>query len=184
MSEFETGYAIGIVCCPGTRGGLPVTGQFWPSVIPVIGWTNLGILPDGRAVHEDGIPARTEAGFINDAGVDPAAVPDTRVTNMITSPQGRGDQGHVHTRYSGEDDEIPLVSREEMLLIQAELQGGQQAIDLVNQLGAGAGLPLVTYVDPNNERQVRYMIFEERRRALYLKGRFVFTKIRNPDMFP
>ena len=162
----------------------PVTGQNWPSVIPFTGWTHLGILPDGRAVHADGIPVRTEAGVINAVGVEATAVRDTRVQQIFSETlQGRSDQGFVNARYSGENEDIPLVSWEEMWLIRAEIEAGQAAIDLVNELRTDAGLPLVTYADPGNAQEIKYMIFEERRRALFLEGRFVFTKIKNPDMF-
>jgi hypothetical protein len=69
-----------------------------------------------------------------------------------------------------------------MILIRAEAEGGQKAIDLVNQLRAADKLPLVTYADPGNAEQIRYMIIEERRRALYLEGRFYFTKVKNLDL--
>jgi hypothetical protein len=74
------------------------------------------------------------------------------------------------------------VNWQEMVLIRAEAAGGQQAITLVNQLRAAANLPLVTYADPNNATQIRYMIIEERRRALYAEARYLQTMLKNPDV--
>jgi hypothetical protein len=69
-----------------------------------------------------------------------------------------------------------------MRLIRAEIEGGQAAIDRVNELRALDGLPKVTYANPGNAEQIRYMIIEERRRALYLEGRYFFTMLKNPDV--
>ena len=160
----------------------PVTGQPWPEVIPFTGWTNLGVLPDGRAVHENGVPVRTEAGAINDRGVVPGAVRDLRVKHHLDDVQARGPGANVHDRYESEASSIPFVTWAEMALIRAEAAGGAEAVNLVNQLRDKAGLPRVTYVDPANAQQVENMIFEERRRELFLEGRFVFTKIKNPDV--
>src|SRR5262249_30371134 len=70
----------------------------------------------------------------------------------------------------------------EMWLIRAEAVGGQGAIDLVNELRAADNLPKVTYAAPGNANQIRYLIVEERRRSLYLEGRYFFTKLKNLDI--
>ena len=41
---------------------------------------------------------------------------------------------------------------------------------------------MVTYVDPANAQQIRYMIIEERRRALFNEGRYFYTKLKNTDL--
>jgi hypothetical protein len=69
-----------------------------------------------------------------------------------------------------------------MWLIRAEIEGGQKAIDLVNALRVADNLPRVTYADPANAQQIRYMIIEERRRALFIEGRYYFTKLQNLDL--
>ena len=168
-------------------GTNPETGQAWPDVIPFTGYTFLGIMPDGRAVHDDGIPVRYQGteGLINvgnDLGVEPDAVPDTRVTHRAVEIQGKGGRGYVPTKYPEVDTDIPLVNWKEMVLIRAEIEGGQGAIDLVNELRMADGLPLVTYADPNNATQIQYMIIEERRRALVAEGRFLQTKLQNLDV--
>jgi hypothetical protein len=162
----------------------PVTNRAWPQVIPFTGWTYLGILPDGRAVGDDGVPIRTRAGWHNAHGVTAGAVLDTRVTHRTATIQGKPTgQGEVATKWTGEGSDIPLVNWKEMVLIRAEIQGGQAAIDLVNQLRTEDNLPRVTYVDPSNAQQIKYMIWEERRRALYNEARFFYTKLKNLDTF-
>ena len=160
----------------------PVTGQSWPSVIPFTGYVNLGILPDGRAIREDQIPVRTEAGWHNDHGVMAGAVPDTRIPTDTRTIQGKQALGEVAFKYEGEGGDIPLVNWKEMWLIRAEQEGGQGAIDLVNELRQADGLPLVTYADPSNADEIRDMIFEERRRALFNEARFFYTKLKNMDV--
>ena len=164
------------------KGTNPVTGQPWPSPIPFTGWYNLGILPDGRAVREDGLPIRTAGPYRTE--VENTARPDTRVKTSFGPIQASGDLGYVNARYTGEGDDIPIVNWKEMWLIRAELEGGQRAIDLVNELRAADGLPLVTYITgaTATPTQIKYMIFEERRRALYVEGRFFLTKLQNPDV--
>ena len=167
-------------------GNNPVTGAAWPATIPFTGYTFLGINPDGRAVSDAGIPVRT-AGTTdlqegNDIGVSATAVADTRVPHRAVEIQGKGGKGYVPTKYAAEDDDVPLVNWKEMVLIRAEGAGGQGAIDLVNELRTEAGLPLVTYADPTNATQIKYMIIEERRRALMLEGRYFQTKLKNPGL--
>lgn len=151
----------------------PVTGQPWPSPIPFTGYLNLGILPNGRAVTEAGVPIRTT--------VDATAVADPRVAHFVKTIQGP-EPRDVPDKYKSDEDDIPLVNSRELALIKAEIQGGQAAIEIVNQLRSAAGLPLVTYANPSNAEQIRRMIIEERRRELFLEGRFIVTKIRNTDI--
>lgn len=158
----------------------PVTGQAWPEVIPFTGYLNLGILPDGRAIREDGVPIRT-AGDHRMMDED-AAVADTRVRHLEAEIQGVGVQSFVNARYDEEGADIPVVNWKEMWLIRAEVAGGQGAIDRVNELREADGLPLVTYASPGDAEEIRYMIIEERRRALFLEARYFMTKLRNPDL--
>jgi hypothetical protein len=91
---------------------------------------------------------------------------------------------YVVNKYASEADDEPLVNWKEMVLIRAEAAGGQGAIDLVNTLRAADNLPPVTYLvgATATPLQIRQMIIEERRRALYLEGRFLFTKFKNLDL--
>jgi len=150
----------------------PVTGRSWPAVIPFTGYLDLGILPDGRAISDDQYPITT----VEYA----AAVPDHRVQTRVQTVQGP-EPGPVPIKYSSAADDQPLVSWNDIWLIRAEIEGGQAAIDLVNELRDARNLPLVTYADPSNPDQVLDMIIEERRRDLWLEGRFWSTKIQHTD---
>ena len=158
----------------------PVTGQVWPRPIPFTGYTDLGILPDGRAVWDTGLPVRT-AGVSRMTPAEDAAVSDTRVgtIDVLTSQDGLR---KTPTKYPNADDDQPLVGWQEMWLLRAELEGGQAAIDRVNELRDFHSLPRVTYADPADAAEIRLMIIEERRRQLFLEGRFYATKIRNTDL--
>ena len=166
----------------------PVTGMRWPDQIPFTGYPNLGILDDGRAVWDDtGLPIRTGAAPEQTEGkyrlpIEDTAVPDHRVDHHWGTTQGQSFPSYFVGKYTSESDPLPLVNWEEMVLIRAAAEGGQGAIDLVNVLRAAEGLPLVTYADPGNSEQIRYMIIEERRRALYVEGRYYFTKLKNLDL--
>ena len=75
-----------------------------------------------------------------------------------------------------------MVNWKEMWLIRAEIEGGQKAIDLVNELRDFDKLPKVTYANPASAKDIRYLIIEERRRALFVEGRYLFTKLQNLDI--
>jgi hypothetical protein len=159
----------------------PVTNRAWPNPIPFTGYTNLGILPDGRAVRDDGLPIRTAGN--HRTAIESTAVPDTRVKSLAATVQGIGLPGQfVNAKYAGEGSPIALVNWRELWLIRAELEGGQRAIELVNEIRTADGLPLVTYLTATNTEGIRYMIIEERRRALFLEGRYFFTKLKNLDI--
>ena len=160
----------------------PVTGQPWPEVIPFTGYNNLGILPDGRAVRDDGLPIRTEGPYRT--AEEDAAVPDTRVRTFLGTVSGVG-TAYINQRYNSGDDDVPLVNWKEMWLIRAELEGGQDGIDLVNELREYDKLPEISYLDPADpdfEQEFKYMLIEERRRALFIEGRYYPMKLHNTDI--
>jgi hypothetical protein len=164
-------------------GSNPVTGAAWPSPLPFSGYRNLGILPDGRAIRdEDQLPIRTSGSTDGHPGIEATAVEDTRVKAIPGVIQGSSESTFLHARYLSEGDDLPWVNWKEMVLIAAEATGGQGAIDKVNVLRTADNLPLVTYADPGNAQQIKEMIIEERRRALFLEGRFYATKLLNPDL--
>jgi hypothetical protein len=153
----------------------PATGEPWPDVIPFTGYRDLGILPDGRAVTDEGHAITTAT---------PDAIADPRV-HVI-------DEGRVFTehpvwrqqKYLGLGDDIPLANWEEAWLIIAKIQGGQEAVNRVNDIRDHHDLPRVDYVDPNDADQVREMVLEEERRSLFLEGRWWSTKIQERLWFP
>lgn len=174
---YNTGTAVGYAGMLDVNdwwneGPNPVTGAAWGSPIPFTGYLNLSLMADGRAVHASGLPVRA-----SDAG----SSLDSRVGHFIKTVQGPVPRD-VPTKYTADSDNIPLVSWQELLLIKAEAQGGQAAIDLVNELRTFHGLPQVTYADAGNATEIRYMILEERRRELFLTSRWWASKIQNTDV--
>jgi hypothetical protein len=171
---------------PIMRRPNPATGLPWADTIPFTGYVFLGVLLAGRTVDDRGYPVYWASGrdfMEKPIPLANGAVPDTRVTHFLASVSGP--KPEIPTRYASVEDDIPLVDWEELWLIRAEHEGGQGAIDRVNELRTHAGLPLVTYIDGANAtaEQIRYMILEERRRAFYSEaGRYWATKIRNNDV--
>jgi len=157
-------------------GSHPVTGVPWPSPVPFTGYIDLAIeTATGRAVSDAG-----HALTLADAGT----VRDTRVEHVIGSTGGG--QDYIIQKYKSLEDDIPLVNWREMRLIQAEHAGNTQAgIDLVNQIRTAAALPGIgTGADPSYRTALLAdadlyddMLIEERRRSLWLEGRFWSTKI-------
>ena len=172
----------------------PATGLQWEDPIPFTGYLFLGIMPDGRTLEVGNLPVRW-AEEVRDANWDPVplangAVSDSRVTHMykaVSGPKLR----EVPTRYNSEADDIPLVSWEEMRLIEADYAHATgdlaAAIDLVNVLRADKLLPEVTGVYRTSLEadadEVRYLVLEERRREFYAEGgRYWSSEIQNTDL--
>ena len=159
----------------------PVNDRPWPRPIPFTGYTFLGILPDGRAIRDDGVPIRTQAA-VNAHGVTEGAVVDTRLPMVRQNIQGKQAMGYSPAKLTAEGADNPIVNWKEMILIRAEAAGGAQAIELVNVLRTTDRLPLVTYANPTNAEQIRFMVIEERRRALFNEARYYYTKLKNLDI--
>ena len=158
----------------------PVTNRTWPAQIPFTGYTELGIMPDGRAVWDDTqLPVRLAGNYRKPE--ESTAVADSRVKFRRGQVQGYG-VSYINAKWASEADDIPMVNWKEMILIRAEAAGGQAAIDFVNQIRTADGMPRVTYASAGNAAQIKNMIIEERRRALFLEGRYYFTKLKNLDM--
>ena len=157
----------------GTNPGEP-----WPAsdagdstrLIPFTGYIGLGIAADGRAVDAAGNAIDTTT-----AGT----VLDTRVTALFgAAALDNEDAGWLQQKWKTEDDDVPIIGWQELVLIQAEAATTAAAsIAFINELRTAASLPLVTYAPTGGE--VENMIFEERRRQLWLEGRFWAAKVRN-----
>jgi hypothetical protein len=158
-----------------SRAPNPATGETWPAVIPFTGYWALAIAADGRAVTDEGHPITLES-----AG----AVADGRVPVTNLNSLGGPNQYPMwqQAKFLSSGDDIPLAKWEEAWLIRAEVAGGQQAIDLVNQIRAAHQLPLVTYLSPTDQAGIRRMVIEEWRRTHFLEGRYWSTKLRHDDL--
>lgn len=161
-----------------TLGSKP-NGDPWPNPVPFTGYLDLAIDPGtGRAVDADGYPITTEN--------TPGAVDDERVPHVMGNTAGGPD--NIIQKYDDPADDIPLVSWVEMRLIRAEADPAN-AVAHVNAVRNGEvyiggtlqsiALPEVTYNPTGDE--LEDMIIEERRRGLWLEGRFWSNKILHPD---
>jgi len=154
-------------------------GDPWPNPVPFTGYIDLGIVDaTGRAIDASGYPITTAT-----AGT----VEDGRVEHTIGNTAGGPD--NIIQKYTGLDDNIPLINWKEMRLIQAEYALSQsqpgQAIGFINDVRAADNLPQIsgTYQVElvADAEQLENAIIEERRRALWLEGRFWTTKTLHAD---
>src|SRR5690606_1804531 len=100
------------------------------------------------------------------------AVPDPRVPVVDEGRIFNGFPQWEQRKYTSLDAPIVLANWEETHLILAEIEGGQDAIDRVNEIRRAYQLPEVTYLSPDDDDGIRDLIIEERRRSLFLEGRF------------
>jgi len=71
------------------------------------------------------------------------------------------------TKYTDYGSPIPLARGAEAQLILAEIRGGQEAVQIINQLRDRHGLPHFTSSDP---AEIEREVIEERRKELWLEG--------------
>lgn len=110
-------------------------------------------------------------------------VPDPRV-----QPVDAGRLGHdgvtpvwVPQKYTDVSDDIAIASWEEAQLIIAEARGGQEAVDIINDLHQMAGLPTFSSSD---ESEIQQHVREERRRVFFLDGHRLGDMLRYDLPFP
>jgi len=84
-------------------------------------------------------------------------------------------------KYPARISDIPLAKWEEAQLIIAEVEGGETAVDIINDLHDDAGLPHFASTDPD---EIRAQVIEERRRALWLEGKRLGDMLRLGVPFP
>ena len=107
-------------------------------------------------------------------------MPDPRVAlDSVEIDDSGVIDGLGQQKYDDVDDDIPLVNWREMFLIRAEATPAN-AVARVNDIRTAAGLPTVTYGPTGGA--ITDMIIEERRRSLFLEGRYWSTKIQNTDL--
>lgn len=155
----------------------PVSGQPWPDTIPFTGYWDLAVLPDGRAVSDRQHPITLD---------DVDAVEDPRVPVAFMNDSAGPNQYPLWRpeKYLDAGADYPLAKWEEAWLILAQIEGGQTAVDLVNDIRNAHGLPEVDYLDPSDEEAVQDMLIEEIRRTHFLEGRYWATKLRYDLWFP
>jgi hypothetical protein len=106
-----------------------------------------------------------------------AGVPDPRV-QVTDGGRNGGDQEtrmYFQTKYAGTGAPIPLARYEEAQLIIAEAEGGQVAVDIINELHDRAGLPRFASTDA---AEIQQQIIYERRAELFLESQHLGDLIR------
>lgn len=168
----------------GTSSTMPafLGGGAWPDTIPFTGYWNLAVdTLTGRAVTDAGIPLTlADADVMADARVEASPTDGAGIT------QNPNDYDPWEQRkYTSKGDPFALAKWEEAWLIRAQVEGGQTAIDLVNDIRAAHNLPQVTYVSAGDADGITKMILEEIRRTHFLEpGRWWSTKLRYDLWFP
>jgi len=104
-------------------------------------------------------------------------IPDPRVraTNTGALAQDQTTTLWTQGKYTARDAPIPIARSVEALLIIAEIELGQTAVDIVNQLHAAAGLPPWTPNDVNDDREILGQVIGERFRELFLESHHYFS---------
>jgi len=100
-------------------------------------------------------------------------VPDTRVAVTNTGLNGSDNRTplYVQTKYATSTSPIPIASYKEAQLIIAEVQQGQTAVNIINNLRAASGLPPFSSTDPT---AIANEVTEARKRELFLEGQHFY----------
>ena len=111
-------------------------------------------------------------------------VPDPRVP---VEDSGRlGQDGRtalwLQLKYQSDSDDVPIATWEEAQLIIAEIQGGQTAVEIINNLRERAGVPGT--FESSDPDEILEEVLEERRRELYLQGHRLNDLLRHDLPFP
>lgn len=110
-------------------------------------------------------------------GLTVDGVPDPRVSLVNTGARGANQQTIIwnQLKYPTEASPIPISRWAEAQLIIAEVEGGQAAVSIINELRDAAGLPRFVSTDA---AEIRSQVIEERRRELFLEGHHLGDLIR------
>ncbi|MGI8401572.1 MAG: RagB/SusD family nutrient uptake outer membrane protein [Gemmatimonadaceae bacterium] len=117
-------------------------------------------------------------------------VPDTRVVDTSAKTSTGADRAgndnrtpwFIQTKYPKVTAPLPVASYKEAQLIIAEVQQGQTAVGIINNLRAASGLPAFSSSDPT---AIANEVIEARRRELFLEGQRLFdVKRLNLTQYP
>jgi starch-binding outer membrane protein, SusD/RagB family len=70
-------------------------------------------------------------------------------------------------KYPNDNADLAIARDAEARLIIAEVQGGQVAVDIINELRSASGLPAFS---STNAQEIQAQVLDERRRELFLEG--------------
>jgi hypothetical protein len=94
--------------------------------------------------------------------------PDPRVSvSGFIRVNTDGTDLYIQRKYSSLNDPLPVATGVEAKLIAAEVQGGQTAVDIINDLHAAVGLDAFT---GGSSAEIQAQVIEERNRELWLQG--------------
>lgn len=138
---------------------------------------------DNSPSRRNNMVTRLEDGFNvhpRDRSLTVGGMPDPRVPVETIGQHSSSGVGEwwVQRKYADDGSDIPFASWREAQLMIAEIQGGQTAVDIINDLRATvADLPWVASDHPglpefvsNDAGEIMDTVMEERRRELYLQG--------------
>jgi starch-binding outer membrane protein, SusD/RagB family len=110
-------------------------------------------------------------------------VPDPRVELYDHGVVGTDNQTPQWSpmKYDSRSSPLPIARWEEAQLIIAEVEGGQTAVNIINDLRANVGLPGFESSDPV---EIAEQVIEERRRELFLESHRLNDMIRHDLPFP
>lgn len=124
------------------------------------------------------------------SSVDPAfwdltwkGTPDPRVAVIDAKKKGNDSLTPLwlQTKYTSRSAPVPIASWKEARLILAEAEGGQTAVDIINELHDAAGIPPY---DPATDGPIEEQIILERSRELFLEGHRLNDMLRFQLPFP
>jgi hypothetical protein len=100
-------------------------------------------------------------------------VPDTRVAVVYANKAGTDNRTplYIQQKYATSTSPIPIASYKEAQLIIAEVQQGQTAVNIINNLRAAHGLPPFSSTDPT---AIANEVINTRTRELFLEGQHFY----------
>lgn len=110
--------------------------------------------------------------------------PDTRVIIIDEERLGFDSATNIYSteKYPNVGTNFVLASWREAYLIRAEIEGGQEAVGLINDLRAEHGLPEFESTDPD---EIFWQVVEERQRELFLESHHLYDITRyDLDLIP
>lgn len=113
-------------------------------------------------------------------GVTFDGVSDPRVPVLDAGRVAAGDDEtplFIQQKYGSQATPVPVATGDEARLIVAEVEGGQTAVDIINEFHQRAGLPAWQPDNPS-EADIQGHVYEERRRELFLESQHFYTKLR------
>lgn len=164
----------------GTIGGPRPDRSNPGAFVPFTGFRYLIIDPQGRAViNQRPVMEPRALGAAPTLGVADPRVP----VEILPGHMGNDSQTqmYIQTKYPSYAADIPLARWAEAQLILAEVEGGQGIVNRINALRDVHGLPRFS---SSNPVEIRDALIEERRRELFLEGRFWADKLRFDLWFP